>query len=82
LRIFCSGSENAPTVRTGPRTNETQQATTNTGILHYVQDDDVKQTTATATADPYGMTNNLHHLKMPYARRHENGVEVGLHAVV
>jgi hypothetical protein len=30
--------------------NDIKQATTNTGVLHCVQDDDVKQTTANATA--------------------------------
>jgi hypothetical protein len=38
-----------------------EQATTNVGILHFAQDDDVKRTTAAAnanaTADPCGMTN-------------------------
>jgi hypothetical protein len=38
-----------------------EQATTNAGILHFAQDDDVKRTTAAAnanaTADPCGMTN-------------------------
>jgi hypothetical protein len=39
--------------------NDIKQATTNAGVLHSVQDDDVKQRTAnaTATADRYGMTN-------------------------
>jgi hypothetical protein len=38
----------------------TAKANTNTGILHYVQDDDVKQARANAMteADPCGMTNN------------------------
>jgi hypothetical protein len=46
-----------------------EQTTTNTGVLHFVQDDDVERATADAkatatatararaTADPYGMTN-------------------------